>query len=171
VRRVLAIDRGTNLRYRRTSVEEGHGVPTHVKADRAADAVSIPLGDSAVGRSGLHKTIVVPVVTNALASAVARDVLEDLRMSGGELVYLPDEGHGPRRCKGDRWECWKRAGVCLHRRNPARRRLRSRRMCVLAGADARREEQDDPDKAPGCGPRNAIQHEDMVADSRPGRQG
>ena len=77
-------------------LNSSHRVAAHVQADRAADSVRLPFGDAPIGRASLHEAVVVAVVAEALAAAVAGNVLQDLRVPRGELVDLLDDGHRPR---------------------------------------------------------------------------
>ena len=57
-----------------------------VNADRAADAVSIPCLNFAGGVPFGNEAIVITSVASALATAEARDVVQDLRMTRGKEV-------------------------------------------------------------------------------------
>src|SRR5687768_684177 len=97
---VLLVDGCPDLGRGDAPVEEGHRVARHVDADGAVHPVLVKGSHLAVRGPRLDEAVVVTVVTNPLATAVAGDVLQDLGMPGGEFVDLLDDSHRPRRLVG-----------------------------------------------------------------------
>jgi hypothetical protein len=73
------------------------GAVRDVDADRALDAVLVPLDDVAGGIARPDETVVIAPVPRILASAEAGDVAQDLGVLGGELVRGGDDLFRPRR--------------------------------------------------------------------------
>ena len=63
----------------------------HVDADRALDAVLIPLDHVARGVARADEAVVVATVAGVLATAEAGDVAQDLGVFGGKLVRRGDD--------------------------------------------------------------------------------
>ena len=78
-RRPTAFDRGANRRRRRRPSVELHRLARDVDADRAAEAVRVPLEHVALRVATRDEARLVGLVTLLAAAAIARHVLQDLR--------------------------------------------------------------------------------------------
>jgi hypothetical protein len=76
---------------------------TNTKADLASHPVAVPLRDAAIRRARFHEAVVIRLVPDVLASAVAGDVLQHLGMSRRELIDLPEHRNRLNRLEADRW--------------------------------------------------------------------
>ena len=112
----------------------------------------LPFEDAAVGRAPLDEALVVAFVPEGLTAAVARHVLQHLRVPGGELVDRLDDVTGPREILLEGHGRERTGRGRLHRLN---RDGRLRCPAALLGADDTGDEQGEgeqreyaPDRVP-----------------------
>jgi len=114
---VFLVDGVSDRQRLESRVKHRHGVAPDLKADGTPDSVRIPFDNTPVSCPRFHKARVIRRMALALAAAITGDVLEHLRVPGGELVDLLDHCHRLRRLvrdprKGREWP-----HVRLHRGN------------------------------------------------------
>ena len=92
----LAFDGRPDADHVGARVVELHRLARHVHADRAAEAVRVPLRHVAAGVARADEAVLVVPVPVGLAAAVARDMARDLGMPRRELVDGARDGERTR---------------------------------------------------------------------------
>ena len=77
-----------------------HRVTRDVDTDRSTKAVDVPLRDGAIGLPACHEAVGVPAMAAVLTATEARNVVQHLGVTRGELVDLLNHRHRPRRLEG-----------------------------------------------------------------------
>ena len=117
---------------------ELHRLARDVDADRAAEAVRVPLEHVALRIAPRDEARFVGLVALLAAAAVARHVLQDLGMLRGEVVGRADDVHRPHRREADGRQRRRRHAHARRAAALARRRVLASRVLAPAVAWRRR---------------------------------